>query len=282
MRRLSSKPDFRKPTVVDVVIADHQPIYRAGIAKLLATEDDIRIVAQPCSAAKLSHAVAKLHPHVLILSSGFLPELAEISKIAGNSSKRPLATLILADNAENTARFVPLGVHGVFYRSVQGDVLVEGVRRLAQGGRYLQAHAADEVLTDQVGQRVSSRLSPRELRIVASIVQGFRNREIADQMGFTLPLIKRTIRRIFDKTGVSGRLELALFVIHHRVLAQAAAAEHSAQPAALAASVSAEAAAIEKTFYPSPKPALPPPARPNPLNPHRNHPWYHPPAPKMW
>lgn len=284
LSRLSSNPDPKKPTVVDVVIADHQPVYRAGVAKLLAAEDDMRIVAQPSSVAQLSHAVEKLHPHVLILSSGFFPRLSDIRKIGGSPRKRPVAILILADNAENTARFVTFGVHGVFYRSVQGDMLIQGVRRLAEGGRYLQAHAADEVLFDQVGERVTSRLSHRELRIVAAIVQGFRNREIAQQMGITLPLIKRTIRNIFDKTGVSGRLELALFVIHHRVLAQAAAAEQSTRPTPLIAAADAarDALAVEKTFYPAPKPVLPPRTSPNPLAPSRNHPWYHPPAPKMW
>ena len=67
------------------------------------------------------------------------------------------------------------------------------------------------------------RLSERELRIIAAIVQGYKNREIADQLCTTEQVIKNALRNIFDKIGVSDRLELALFVVHHRILAQATA-----------------------------------------------------------
>ena len=102
-------------------------------------------------------------------------------------------------------------------------MLVTGVRQLSQGGRFLQMHAAAELTADLVGERVTSQLSRRELKIISAVVQGYKNSEIASEMGMTVPLIKRMIRGIFDKTGVSGRLELALFVVHHQVLAQAAA-----------------------------------------------------------
>ena len=73
------------------------------------------------------------------------------------------------------------------------------------------------------GTRVRDRLTPKEMRIVALIVQGCKNREIALRLKTTEQVIKNYLRSIYDKTGVSDRLELALFTIHHRVLAQAAA-----------------------------------------------------------
>jgi len=75
----------------------------------------------------------------------------------------------------------------------------------------------------RVGTRVRDRLTPKEMRIVALIVQGCKNREIALRLKTTEQVIKNYLRSIYDKTGVSDRLELALFTIHHRVLAQAAA-----------------------------------------------------------
>ena len=70
---------------------------------------------------------------------------------------------------------------------------------------------------------VRDRLSDRELRIVAAVVQGYKNREIAPQLYTSEQMIKNALRKIFDKIGVSDRLELALFVVHHRILAQATA-----------------------------------------------------------
>ena len=76
---------------------------------------------------------------------------------------------------------------------------------------------------DTVGARVKDRLTPKELQIVALIVQGCKNKEIAMQLGTKEQVIKNYLRSIYDKTGVSDRLELALFTIHHRALAEAAA-----------------------------------------------------------
>jgi DNA-binding CsgD family transcriptional regulator len=92
-----------------------------------------------------------------------------------------------------------------------------------------------------VGTRVRDRLTPKEMRIVALIVQGCKNREIALRLKTTEQVIKNYLRSIYDKTGVSDRLELALFTIHHRVLAQAAAEVGSK----LEAEVQAQAAAVQ-------------------------------------
>ena len=80
-----------------------------------------------------------------------------------------------------------------------------------------------EVVADH-GARVRDRLTPKELKIVSLIVQGYKNKEIATQLGTTEQVIKNYLRNVYDKIGVSDRLELALFTIHHRMLAEAAAA----------------------------------------------------------
>ena len=76
---------------------------------------------------------------------------------------------------------------------------------------------------DSVGARVRDRLTPKEMQIVALIVQGCKNKDIALQLNTKEQVIKNYLRAIYDKTGVSDRLELALFTIHHKVLADAAA-----------------------------------------------------------
>ena len=102
----------------------------------------------------------------------------------------------------------------------------------------LQADSPEE---DMVGTRVRDRLTPKEMRIVALIVQGCKNREIAQRLKTTEQVIKNYLRSVYDKTGVSDRLELALFTIHHRVLAQAAAEVGSKLEAEEAAQVHAMA-----------------------------------------
>ena len=71
--------------------------------------------------------------------------------------------------------------------------------------------------------RHSNRLTPREVQVAALVYEGMTNREIGQSVGTTEQVIKNYLRNVYDKIGVSDRLELALFTIHHRILAEAAA-----------------------------------------------------------
>ncbi len=106
------------------------------------------------------------------------------------------------------------------YRNVTSAALVDCVRKVARGETWVQDVAVPSELTenDMVGLRVRDRLTAKELRIVALIVQGYKNKEIATQLGTTEQVIKNYLRNVYDKIGVSDRLELALFTIHHRIL----------------------------------------------------------------
>ena len=211
--------------MINVVIADHQAIFRAGIAKILAVEDDLRIVGQPGSLQQLMVCLEKLRVEVLLLSSGFT---ARIGEIVESAQHRSIWVIILAENSEPAAQFTRPGVSGVVYRSVPGDCMVDTVRRIARGESYFQPQGAggSDPHQDVVGTRVRDRLSEKEICIMAAVVRGFKNRDIAMQLYTSEQVVKNALRNIFDKTGVSDRLELALFVLHHRVLAQATAEVH--------------------------------------------------------
>ncbi|MGP8260162.1 MAG: LuxR C-terminal-related transcriptional regulator, partial [Acidobacteriaceae bacterium] len=102
--------------------------------------------------------------------------------------------------------------------------LLECIRRVASGQHSFQHSNVTSILAqDTVGARVRDRLTPKEIQIIALIVQGCKNKLIASQLNTKEQVIKNYLRSIYDKTGVSDRLELALFTIHHRALAEAAA-----------------------------------------------------------
>jgi|SRR5580704_4108754 DNA-binding NarL/FixJ family response regulator len=212
--------------MINVIIADHQPIFRAGMVKLLAVEDDIHIIALPDSADHLLNAIDRFRTHVVIVSSGFFPLATELQSFIKITKQRQIALLVLFNKSENPADFVSLGAPGALHRSVGAARLIEGVRRLGRGKSDIEGQVIEYVEyvgEDLIGQRVTSQLSRRELRIIAGVVQGYKYREIAAQFGTSEQMIKNAMRVIYDKTGVSDRLEMALFVIHHRALAQATA-----------------------------------------------------------
>jgi len=204
-----------------LILADNQAIFRAGAARVLALEDDMRIVAQCESVEKLFAAIETFRGGILLAASSLRPDYPVLFTRTRNSGSR---VILVAENAEQVGDEIVATLDGIVSRNVAGADLVDCVRRVARGQRFVQlANVTTMQATDSVGARVRDRLTPKEMQIVALIVQGCKNKEIATQLGTKEQVIKNYLRGIYDKTGVSDRLELALFTIHHRVLAEAAA-----------------------------------------------------------
>jgi DNA-binding NarL/FixJ family response regulator len=205
-----------------VILADSQAIFRAGTAKVLAMDEDLRIIAQCTDLDRMHHAITTFPGSIVLFSTSLHPDLARLRMMLEATGSRGI---VIAENSEPAGAYIQQGFRGVVYRNVTGQSLVDCVRTVAAGENWLppQLMAADSPEEDMVGTRVRDRLTPKEMRIVALIVQGCKNREIATRLKTTEQVIKNYLRSIYDKTGVSDRLELALFTIHHRVLAAAAA-----------------------------------------------------------
>ena len=205
-----------------IILADSQAIFRAGTAKVLAADDDLRIVAQCADLDRLLHAVTTFPGAVVLFAASLRPEMGRLRRVLESAGSRGI---VIAENSDIAAAYLQQGFRGVVFRSVTGPSLIDCVRRVAAGDTWIppQLVVADSQEEDTVGARVRDRLTPKEMRIVALIVQGCKNREIATRLKTTEQVIKNYLRSVYDKTGVSDRLELALFTLHHRVLAQAAA-----------------------------------------------------------
>jgi DNA-binding NarL/FixJ family response regulator len=205
-----------------IILADNQSIFRAGVAKTLALQDDIRIVAQCMDGERLSQAVRTFRSSVILFAASMqlnLPNMIQAARAAASK------LIVIAENTESLHTYAVPGFDGVVFRDIAGPSLLECIHSVVAGHSYLQAKSAHGIAeeADAVGARVRDRLTPKEIKIVALIVQGFKNKEIASHLGTTEQVIKNYLRNVYDKTGVSDRLELALFTIHHRTLADAAA-----------------------------------------------------------
>jgi DNA-binding NarL/FixJ family response regulator len=205
-----------------IILADSQAIFRAGTAKVLAMDEDMRIIAQCTDLDRLHHAISTFPGSIAIFAASLRPDFNRLRMLLDTTSGKGI---VIAENNESASTYLQQGFRGVVFRNVNGPSLVECVQRVASGETWMppQLMQVESPEEDMVGTRVRDRLTPKEMRIVALIVQGCKNREIASRLKTTEQVIKNYLRSIYDKTGVSDRLELALFTIHHRVLAQAAA-----------------------------------------------------------
>ena len=126
--------------MIDVIVADHQELFRIGTAEVLALADDVRIVGQPQSSEQLLSALKTFTPHVLVLSTGFLPAFSKIQRML---KRRKTALLVLTEENDRVAYVRWLRAQGVVYRSMDGPVMADAMRRVAQGELFVQDRSSD-------------------------------------------------------------------------------------------------------------------------------------------
>ena len=226
-----------KPGAIRVILADSQAIYRVGIRKVFALEDDVRVVAQADSIENLHAAVQRYPTDVVLLEGGMLTGTAnaipELLRLAPN-----IKIIVQASYSDesHTVELYRRGVRGIISRAISPDLLVKCVRKIAGGETWIDNQSINLVIEAYrsqaaalVSPRTQPRLSPKEMSIITCITQGKRNKEIAYQLGTTEQVIKNYLRKIYDKLGVSDRLELALYCLHNKIIHTDADEESVAQ-----------------------------------------------------
>jgi DNA-binding NarL/FixJ family response regulator len=204
-----------------IILADNQELFRIGVAKILASEEDFRLAAQCADLERLLLSIDAYRSSIVLFASALKPGYQNLMarvKAAGSRA------VVIAENDEPANSFFAHDIRGVVYRNTVGEELVECLHRVIKGYKSIQPGEAiglDEEAS--IGTRVRDRLTPKEMQVVALLMQGSKNKEIALRLGTTEQVIKNYLRNIYDKTGVSDRLELALFATHNRILAAAAA-----------------------------------------------------------
>src|SRR5580692_6874848 len=211
--------------VIRVIMADSQAIYRVGMRKVFAVENDIQIVAQVDSLANLQTAIPHHPADVLVMEGNLLAgKSSAIPEILRHAPELKIIVQATSTDEANTVELYRRGVRGIIPRSISPDLLVKCVRKIAAGETWIDNQSVTWVIEAYRSQasalaspKNQPRLSPKELAIINCITQGKRNKEIAYQLGTSEQVIKNYLRKIYDKLGVSDRLELALYCLHHQI-----------------------------------------------------------------
>jgi DNA-binding NarL/FixJ family response regulator len=216
---------------IRVIVADTQAIFRAGLRKIFALEDDIRVVGQAESLDQTVAAIHKFSADIVIFESALSPNPADsVGELLRQSASCRLVMVLQEPDQEMTLELFRRGAHGIVSREIEPETLVECLRKVAQGEPWLESRAVAWVLqayrtqgTRPSGSRPKVSLTPKESLIVSCVTQGMKNKEIALRVGTTEQVVKNYLRKVYDKLGVADRLELALYCLNHRVLDGAAA-----------------------------------------------------------
>jgi DNA-binding NarL/FixJ family response regulator len=250
------QPEDGKGTI-RIIVADTQAIFRAGLRKIFALEDDIRVVGQAESLDQTIAAIQKFSADIVIFEAALSPNPADaVSDLLRQSASCRLVVVLQEPDQELTLDLFRRGAHAIVSREIEPEMLVDCLRKVAQGEFWLDARSVAWVLQAYrtqglrpAGSRPKVSLTPKESLIVSCVTQGMKNKEIALRVGTTEQVVKNYLRKVYDKLGVADRLELALYCLNHRVVEGVGQVKPGVQPApptnghALAAPQTANAAA---------------------------------------
>jgi two-component system, NarL family, nitrate/nitrite response regulator NarL len=214
------------PEAIRVIVSDSEPIFRVGVRKIVAVEDDIRIVAQVESAAAAVTAVGRFSADLILLACA--PGESKTETVSSILAVAPAIKIVLVLNdpsEEETVELLRRGASGILTRSIAPNLLVRCIRKVHEGETWLDSKGVNWVIDAYRAQasmltspRNRVKLSSKELQIITGVTQGLRNKDIAQEVGTTEQVVKNYLRKVYDKLGVSDRLELALYCMHHRLL----------------------------------------------------------------
>ena len=219
------QPEDGKGTI-RVIVADTQAIFRAGLRKIFALEDDIRVVGQAESLAQTLSAIQKFSSDILIFEAALTSTAPEtVSDLLRQCGSARLVVVLQEPDQEMTLELFRRGAHAVVSKEVEPEMLVECLHKVFQGEPWLEPRAVNWVLEAYrtqgmrpAGSRPKVQLTPKESLIVSCVTQGMKNKEIALRVGTTEQVVKNYLRKVYDKLGVADRLELALYCLNHRVV----------------------------------------------------------------
>src|SRR5580704_12747472 len=211
---------------VRVIVADTQAIFRAGLRKIFALEDDIRVVGQAETLAQTQSAMAKFSADVLIFEAALTPNPVEaVTELLRQNPTLRVVVVTPGSDEGLTLELFRRGAHGIVSREVEPELLVDCLRKVMAGETWLDTqgvHWVMEAYRNQsnrpAGSRPKVQLTPKETLIVSCVTQGMKNKEIALRVGTTEQVVKNYLRKVYDKLGVADRLELALYCLNSRIL----------------------------------------------------------------
>lgn len=207
---------MRDSTSVRLVVADGEPVFRYGLRRLFEATPHIRVVGEASDMAEALDAVRDSRPDLLMFTldirGGGVDGLAALARL-----DQPVRCIVLIKPDASDARPAAMpGVHGVLRKEAPSALFIRCIQAVAQNRSWSGDGAEPAAAADAPAKPATDyNLTRRESQIVAAVVNGASNKDIAEQLSISLDTVKHHLAHVFDKTGVGSRLELAVFALYH-------------------------------------------------------------------
>ena len=212
---------------VRVVIADESPIFRDGLRRLLEADRRLLMVADTPLGSIVGALLGDLRPDVLLLGAAKSGSLWADTLRGIASAGVSVRTILLANAIDlpQVTTALESGASGVLAKDSAAELLFQSIDAVMAGQCWIGSERASRGVAASVRRLDHARrhalgfgLTRRELDIIRAVLDGDTNREIAARLTISENTVKRHLMHIFNKMGVSSRVELALFAAHHRLL----------------------------------------------------------------
>jgi two-component system, NarL family, nitrate/nitrite response regulator NarL len=219
--------DNRRLQPTRILIADDHPIFRDGLRRLLETEPDLKVIGEACDGAEAVKLAKQLKPDILLLDLAMPrhPGLEALREMSSASNQNAVRVILLTAGAEKAqiVEALQLGARGVVLKDSATQLLLKAIHTVMAGEYWVGRESVSNLvqylrtLVQSSGEEARQKkfgLTPRELEIVSAVVAGYSNKETAEYFKISEDTVKHHLSNIFDKLGVSTRLELALFAVN--------------------------------------------------------------------
>jgi two-component system, NarL family, nitrate/nitrite response regulator NarL len=211
-----------------ILIADDHPIFRDGLKRLLEAERGFRVVGEACDGVEAVSLVHQLKPEILLLDLAMprRPGLEALRELSTQSLSARVILLTAAVEKEQIVEALQLGARGVVLKDSATQILLKAIHAVMNGEYWVGRESVSNLVqylralvdsSSAASRQKRYGLTPRELDIISAVVAGYANKEIAEHFKISEDTVKHHLSNIFDKLGVSTRLELALFAVNQSI-----------------------------------------------------------------
>ncbi|HEY4010609.1 MAG TPA: response regulator transcription factor [Acidobacteriaceae bacterium] len=214
---------------IRIVVADDHPVVRFGVKNMLTSEPGFEVVGEANDGDEAITQTLEVEPDILLLDLA-MPKLPGLEAMRAIMNRSPRVKIVLLTSLISTQQIIEalqIGARGIVLKDSVASDLGESLRAVLSGDYWIGGKRVVNLLSAlhelmqqaaAVPEKKTYGLTPRELEVVTCIVEGCSNKDIAKQFTISEETVKRHLSNIFDKTGVSTRLELALFAISHKLV----------------------------------------------------------------